>query len=80
MAGPLYTFDIVTNSLETPTPVDTLFLTRYRGPILKEALGPKFASLDTIAQSYDQMSSFTEPAEDGLGGTWTYEQWNKKLV
>ena len=66
--GPLYHHHQVAFN-----PISTLFLTRYRGPILREAVGPKFPSKKLISETFKRVSSVSEPAEDGKGGTWTFE-------
>ncbi len=79
MTGPLYEYDKEKNRLVNENPVDSLLLTRYRGYVRPDALGPRFTSIDDISKSFERVSSVTIPGEESMGGgTWTFEQWDRK--
>ena len=73
ITGPLYSGSVKSAS----NPVDTLYLTRYQGPIRNDAVGPRFSSISEISRTFKLESSTTEASEDG--GKWLFEQWNKKM-
>jgi hypothetical protein len=76
MAGPLYEYDHATKKLKNENPIDTLFLTRFKGNVRADALGPKLSSIDEISKSFERASTYTEYTQDG---SWSFEQWNKRV-
>ncbi|TNV76600.1 hypothetical protein FGO68_gene13043 [Halteria grandinella] len=78
VTGPLYQSDPTTSKLLAKVPVDTLYLTRYKGPIDPEALGPRFSSVADIGINYECVSSNSELSSDNQS-IWTFEQWNRKI-
>ena len=77
ITGPLYAFDRVKNVPLFKNPVDTLYLSRYTGPVREDALGPRFSSVSEILATFKLASTFSEASEDGQGGQWAFEQWNR---
>lgn len=74
--GPTITGPLYSGSVKTArNPVDTLYLTRYQGPIRSDAVGPKFSSVSEISKTFKLESSTSEVGQDG--GKWIFEQWNK---
>jgi hypothetical protein len=71
VTGPLYEVNPETGKLSCKTPVDTLYLTRYKGPIDPEAVGPKFSNVRDLEKGYEQVSSEAELTED-MKAIWTF--------
>lgn len=71
------TTDILYNKDSALNPIDTIMLTRYQGPIKKEAIGPKLANIKQIEEEFILASSMKDFADNG---NWRFEQWNASII
>ena len=56
ITGPLYSGSVKTDN----NPVDTLYLTRYQGPIRSDAVGPRFSSINELSRTFKLESTTNE--------------------